>query len=106
MDTLKKPVGRPPGTGWKNWCTGPNPLHHKIFVAYGYMRQTAKQRGEAWHIDWPDFLALWEPHWHLRGKAASDLCLSRMDFEDHWHLGNVELITRREFGQRVRRFYQ
>jgi hypothetical protein len=88
------------------WCSGPDPMHHRMYVQFGYNRVSARGRGEAWHLTWPQWRDIWLPHWHQRGRSADCLCLARQDMEGDWHVDNVELITRREHGRRVRRQYQ
>lgn len=105
MDTLKRRPGRQPGARPDLWCTGPDPLHHRMYTAYGYMMQSARQRGDTWALTWPDFRDIWQHHWPERGKHRHSLCLSRIDFQAPWHRDNVELVTRSEFGRRVRRYY-
>ena len=95
----KKPRGVP-------WCSGPDPLHHKMYVAFGYNRVSARLRGESWNLAWQDYRDLWLPNWHQRGRSADSLCMARKDLEKSWDVSNIELITRREHGRRVREYYQ
>jgi len=88
------------------WCTGPNPLHHKMYVAFGYNRVSAKLRGEQWDLTWEQWRDVWLPHWDQRGRAADCLCLARLDLEKPWREDNIRLITRRQHGQQVRALYQ
>ena len=87
------------------WITGQDPLHHEMYVAYGYKRQSCLRRGEGWHLTWPQYRDLWLPHWHQRGVQAQSLCLSRCDFEDTWHIDNVQFETRRDHSRRVRQTF-
>ena len=88
------------------WISGPDPVHHEMYVAYGYKRQTSLRRGESWSLTWPCYRDLWQDHWHQRGTAADSLCLVRKDFDGVWQDHNVELITRREHSQRIREYYK
>jgi hypothetical protein len=106
MDTLKRRPGRPAGIAPHLWITGTDPLHHKMYVAYNFARGSARYRKEEWQLTWEDFRDTWEPIWHLRGIRADQLCWSRVDPEKPWHRDNVEVLTRREHGKRVRELYK
>jgi hypothetical protein len=95
----KKPRGR-------SWCTGPDPLHHEMYVAFGYNRVSARLRKEQWDLTWPEYRDIWLPNWDQRGRSADSLCLARCDIDGVWDKHNVHLITRRLHGQRVREHYQ
>jgi hypothetical protein len=43
---------------------------------------------------------LWAGSWHLRGRSAHNLCVTRRDFDLPWSLDNCVLLTRRQHGQR------
>lgn len=87
------------------WISGSDPLHHDMYVAFGYNRVTARLRGDIWELTWPQWRDLWLPVWDQRGRSAVNLCLSRKDFQGPWAVDNVEIITRKEHGLRVRRYY-
>jgi hypothetical protein len=87
------------------WITGPDPLLHKMYVAFGWHRVSARLRGNEWNLDWPDWRDIWLPYWDQRGKTARDLCLTRRDWEKPWTADNIELITRREHSQRIRKYH-
>jgi hypothetical protein len=89
-----------------NWITGPDPLHHRMYVAFGYNRVSARLRKESWDLSWEQYRDLWLPNWHQRGRSADSLCMVRQDMEGAWTLSNVELITRSEHGRRVREYYK
>lgn len=88
------------------WCSGPDPVHHKMYVQFGYNRVSARGRGEDWQLTWEQWRDIWLPNWDQRGRSAQCLCLARKDMEKAWTVANVELITRREHGRRVREFYR
>ncbi len=77
-----------------------------MYVQFGYNRVSARQRGESWQLTWEQWRDVWLPHWDQRGRSADCLCLVRIDMEGAWDINNIELITRREHGRRVRRQYQ
>lgn len=87
------------------WISGASELHHKMYVAYGYQRQMARRRQEPWLLTWPQWRDMWLPVWDQRGVTKDALCLVRSDIVGEWHRDNVEIITRREHGQRIRRYY-
>lgn len=87
------------------WISGPDPQHHKMYVAYGYHYQSARRRKEEWLLNWDQWRDIWLPHWDQRGRSADSLCLSRSDVVGAWHPDNVELITRREHGRKIRSYY-
>jgi len=88
------------------WITGPNPLHHEMYVAFGYNRVSARRRNEGWDLTWEQYRDIWEPNWDQRGRSPECLCLARIDLEKPWHINNVELMTRRQHGQKVREYYK
>ena len=88
------------------WISGPDPLHHKMYIAFGYQRVTARLRGESWLLTWEQWRDIWLPYWDQRGTAALDLCLARKDIEGAWEITNIELLTRRQHSQRTRKHYQ
>ena len=63
-------------------------------------RNQARWRNEIWQIDWEEWLEMWQPHWHQRGRTSSSLCMVREDYDRPWHKNNVKLIAR---GDHVRR---
>lgn len=100
MATLK------PQTRGPAWISGPDPLHHAMYVAFGYHRVSARLRGDSWQLSWDEWRDIWLPNWDQRGRSALDLCMARRDMEGAWSVSNVELITRREHGRRIREFYR
>jgi len=106
MDTTPRPVGRPRGAATNQWFSGPDPEHHKMYVAFGYHRVTARLRGDVWQLTWEQWRDAWLPYWANRGRAAMCLCMTRRDIEGAWTIDNIEIITRRLHGQRIREHYQ
>ncbi len=88
------------------WISGPEPLHHKMYVAFGYNRVSARLRGEVWRLTWEQWRDIWLPVWDQRGRSAECLCLCRKDIEGEWEISNVELLTRKEHGRRIREYYK
>jgi hypothetical protein len=77
-----------------------------MYVAFGYNRVSARLRKEQWDLTWEQYRDLWLPNWDQRGRSAECLCMARRDLEKPWDTSNIELITRREHGQRVREYYK
>jgi hypothetical protein len=77
-----------------------------MYVAFGYNRVSARLRKESWDLTWEQYRDIWLPNWSQRGRSAECLCMARRDLEKPWDVYNIELITRREHGQRVREYYK
>ena len=88
------------------WISGPDPHHHKLYVAFGYHRVSARLRGETWDLPWETWRDIWLPNWEFRGRLANDLCLARIDMDGPWTLDNVHLITRREHSRLIREHHR
>lgn len=84
------------------WISGPDPLLHQQYRAFIQQRNQAQWRSEFWQLEFEDWLRLWQPHWHQRGRRQCDYCMVRKDPEDSWTLDNVEVIERSEHCQRHR----
>ena len=97
-----KPMAKQRG---KNWITGPDPLLHEMYVAFGYHRVSSRTRNQKWAMSWQEWRDIWLPHWNQRGRGSCDLCMARRDWEKPWSVHNVELITRRKHSQRIRKEY-
>lgn len=82
------------------WLSGPDPVDHAIYKTWLTSRAQANFRQEGWTISWQEYLDIWRPHWHQRGRASDDLCLTRLDPKQPWDVKNIELITRRVHVQR------
>ena len=88
------------------WISGPDPLHHRMYVQFGYHRVSSRLRGEAWYLTWPEWRDIWLPHWDQRGRSWDSLCLARIDMAGVWDISNVHLITRREHSRQIRKYHQ
>lgn len=82
------------------WVTGPDPLRHKMYIAYGRAKCQAVWRGEGWDLTFEEYEALWQGRWHLRGRTRDTLCLARVDYDLPWSITNCDIITRREHNVR------
>lgn len=82
------------------WVTGPDPVRHRMYVAYGRAKCQAEWRGEGWLLTFADYERIWAGQWHLRGRTKHTLCLSRCDYEQPWSVSNCEIITRQQHNER------
>jgi hypothetical protein len=87
------------------WISGPDPVHHRMYVAFGYHRTSARLRQQTWALPWTTWRDIWLPNWHRRGRSWDSLCMARTDMDGPWTVNNVEIITRREHGRRIRKHY-
>lgn len=76
------------------WKTGPDPDLRQRYYLWLQQRNQALWRGEGWHIDFADWMELWQPYWHLRGRSRGHMCMSRQDWSLPWTLDNVIIVTR------------
>lgn len=82
------------------WTTGPDPIRHQRYIAFGRAKCQAEWRGEGWLLTFEQYEEIWGDRWHLRGRTKDTLCLSRIDYDLPWSQDNVEIITRRQHNQR------
>jgi hypothetical protein len=71
--------------------------HH----SFNKIRAQAHFRQEDWALTIDDFFELWRDRWHLRGRRADNLVMTRRDWDLPWCRANVEIITRYEHISRV-----
>ena len=89
-----------------SWISGPDALHHKMYVAFGYHRVTSRLRGDTWRLTWPEWRDIWLPFWDQRGRSREQLCMCRKDVVGEWSTAYVHLLTRRQHIQQVRAYYK
>ena len=82
------------------WKTGPDPVIHDQYVAWGRARAQALWRGEAWELTFEEFRTVWGADWSRRGRGSDDLCMTRQDLTGPWSVHNVELMTRADHNRR------
>jgi hypothetical protein len=90
------PTGPRPHT----WKSGPDPVRHAKYTAWGRARAQAHFRGEAWALTFEDWETAWGTEWHRRGRGADNLFLVRCRPSEPWSIDNVERVTRPEFNRR------
>lgn len=80
------------------WISGPDPIDHELYRAYGRSRAQAHFRREQWDLTWPDFQLLWriDNRYLLKGRTLGSICMTRLDTDLPWSMTNVEFITRKE----------
>lgn len=90
------------GTGMRpwTWITGPDELLHEQYYAFLKQRAQARFRREAWNLSFEQFHQIWAQDWHRRGRASSDMCMTRDDYDLPWDLSNVTIVPRHEHVRR------
>jgi hypothetical protein len=76
--------------------------NHDQHIAWLRMRAQAQYRGETFALSMEEFQRLWLGNWHRRGRAVTDLCLTREDPNGAWIWGNVLCIPRIDHLRRKR----
>jgi hypothetical protein len=82
------------------WKTGPDPVLHKKYRVWLQQRNQALFRDEGWNFAFDDWLAMWQPWWHLRGREIGCMCMTRKNIRRPWSPANAEIITRQEHARR------
>ena len=77
-------------------------LNHTQYIAWLRMKAQAQFRKEEWTLSFGEYQTAWRDHWHSRGRAATDLCMTRHDAEGAWSADNIKLVTRSEHLRRLR----
>lgn len=81
------------------WASGPDPETHQQYRAWVQQRNQAQWREEPWCLTFDEYQDIWLGHWHLRGRLAHSVMMSRRDPQLPWDCRNAVLITRAELGQ-------
>jgi hypothetical protein len=81
------------------WVSGPDPETHQQYRAWVQQRNQARWREELWCLTFEEYQDIWLAHWHLRGRLAHSVMMSRRDPDLAWDVTNCVLITRAELGQ-------
>jgi hypothetical protein len=84
------------------WKTGPDPERHHRYDIWLQQRNQAEWRGEEWDLSFEQWLVLWEPDWHRRGRTRGCMCMTRRDWDQPWSADNVEIITREQHARHQR----
>lgn len=78
------------------WITGPDPVTHRKYQVWLQQKNQANFRNEGWDLPFDTWCEMWEEHWHERGRASQEYCMTRTDYELPWTKENVEVVTRKE----------
>ena len=71
-------------------------IPHEQHIAWQKSKAQANFRGELWMLSFEEYQQLWLGKWDQRGRANSDVCMTRIDPEAAWEYSNVEIIPRIE----------
>jgi hypothetical protein len=72
-------------------------MHHH----YNKFKAQALFRQEDFEMTIDDFFDVWRGSWHMRGRSADNLVMTRIDPDEPWSRANIEIITRYEHICRV-----
>lgn len=91
-------MGRKYGPLPRVWKSGPDEINHKLYTDCQRARAQAWYRGETWTITEQEYIELWRDNdrYLKKGRGTEDLCMVRLDYEEGWHLWNVQIISRLE----------
>ena len=65
--------------------------------AYIVSLHQAKFREEKWELSFEEFCEIWSDEiWSQRGKEMKSLVMTRIDPQDTWQWGNIQIITRHD----------
>jgi len=78
------------------WVVGPDEDRHRMYQPWLVSKAQANFRGEEWALEFEEYYQLWKNDWDNRGRQPDDMCMTRIDKEGAWAVGNVHVITRRE----------
>lgn len=93
-------AGRGTGPRPHTWRSGPDPVRHDQYIAWLRSRAQAAYRGEAWQLEFEDFVRLWGPNWSRRGRGPDSLVMMRRRWQEPWTPRNTQLVDRPTFHQR------
>jgi len=72
-----------------------DPFDRARRIPFLMQRCQAKFRDETWYLTFEEWCSFWTVEtWEKRGRHPSDLCMTRIDHNEAWAIGNVALITR------------
>jgi hypothetical protein len=79
-----------------SWLSGPDEFRHSLYIPWLKAKAQANYRNEEWTLTFDEWFDMWKDDWHLRGRAAEDICMTRADCDGAWSAENTVLMTRRE----------
>jgi len=79
----------------------PDPVDNKLFMDCMRARAQAWYMQQEWTITEDDYIALWRTNdrYLKKGRSNDQFCLVRRDYDQGWHLNNVQIVTRLEHYQ-------
>lgn len=79
----------------------PDPVDNKLFMDCLRARAQAAYFKQEWTITPDDYIQLWRTNnrYQNKGRANDQFCLVRRDYNQGWHLDNVQIVTRLEHYQ-------
>jgi hypothetical protein len=78
------------------WLSGPDEFRHSLYIPWLKAKAQANFRKEEWTMTFDEWFDLWKDCWHLRGRGAEDMCMTRADTDGSWSAENTILMTRKE----------
>lgn len=84
----------------ETWKSGPDEQRHDQYHAWLRHRAQANFRKESYSLTFEDWVQVWADQWNNRGRVKDSIMLVRINYDLGWELSNIELITRKEHGQR------
>ena len=99
---MAKPINPARGPRPQLWITGTDPDTHDQYRAFVQCRNQARFRSEPWELTFDQWCEHWAGRWHLRGRSADSLCITRRNCALPWSMTNVIVITRTSHGTRRR----
>lgn len=72
----------------------PGELPHEQYRCWIQHKNQANFRKEEYYLTFEQYQDLWKHKWDMKGRGTNDYCLTRIDLEHPWQIGNVECIER------------
>lgn len=75
-----------------------DPVQQRLRRSFIQCRSQAKHRGQAWNIDFDDYVFMWRANnnYLRKGRRKNDLHFCRIDDTGDWNPNNVQIVTRGE----------
>jgi len=75
----------------------PEPFDHERHVPFLRQRAQAKFRDEIWHLTFEEWCSFWPlEKWIIRSRNSDGLCMTRIDHNEAWAIGNIKVISRKQ----------
>lgn len=78
------------------WVTGPDPVRHKLYIAFLRQKAQANFRQEGWDFEFEDWLGVWGDNIQYRGRQKGSMTMVRKDYEKPWSKDNSRIVDRKE----------